>query len=771
MKRLLTTDHRPPKERTWDWIILLVYTILTLILTYPLIFNLTTAVPNDIGDPLLNTWLLAWDTHALLTDPLNLFNANIFYPLSNTLAYSEHLFSTALLALPWQVLFGEPVLAYNLSLLLSFPLAAFGMYLLALRWTHHRGAAFIAGLIFAFNPYRFASIAHLQLLTFQWLPYAVLCLDLLLVKQGLGVRDQGVERTRVLKPALLAALAIFFLLQVLASWYLALYTVLVLGIYLLAVLVTRRVHPTQLIPILVTLLLATLLTLPFILPYLSLVDELRESRPLSLALSLAAAPTDYFAAASLNRIFGPLTEPFRARPGFVEEHTLFLGVIVGLLVLVGFIGGVRCQVSGVKCQVSSARCQVPGVKCQVSSARCQVPGVKCWLPRYAFYALVVVLVFSFILTFSMPYAMLATIFPPATVVRVPSRWIIPGLFALSGLAAFGVVYLTQHASRPTKYAILATISLLLIIESFSIPLPLAPVDNNQTLNPAYHWLATQPGDVALVELPMHSAPAPEYPEVKRMVASTLGWWHLVNGYSGYTPPRQPELARNLKNFPDDNSIQTLQTFVDPTDSSFRLPPSSFFVLLHPGDAPLDRTQWETTGRWLAERNPALYPIGEFQGDYLYQVLPEASSKFAAFLAAFGPNQNIRLLAARVELTDLRNTQYVTRNSPLTPRILLYWQASAPLPPDATIFIHLRAADGFVRSQADGPPVSGHYPTSLWQPGEIIQDIHPLPSDDFSQVDHIVLGLYDPVTSERLPAFGPDGRRLADDAVVVRIENR
>ena len=93
-------------------LILAIYSLLTLLLTYPLIVNLTTAVPNDIGDPLLNTWILAWDTHALLTDPLNLFNANIFHPLPNTLAYSEHLISTALLALPLQLFFGEPILTY-----------------------------------------------------------------------------------------------------------------------------------------------------------------------------------------------------------------------------------------------------------------------------------------------------------------------------------------------------------------------------------------------------------------------------------------------------------------------------------------------------------------------------------------------------------------------------------------------------------------------------------------------------------------------------------
>ena len=171
-------------------IILIIYTLLTLILTHPLVFNLTTVVPNDIGDPLLNTWIMAWNSHALLTDPLNLFNANIFAPLSNTLAFSEHLFSTSLLAAPLQLISGEPISAYNLSLLATYPLAAFGMYLLTLRWTQNRQAAFIAGFIFAFAPYRFAAIAHLQLLTFQWLPFALLFLDKIVIDTQRALRYQ-----------------------------------------------------------------------------------------------------------------------------------------------------------------------------------------------------------------------------------------------------------------------------------------------------------------------------------------------------------------------------------------------------------------------------------------------------------------------------------------------------------------------------------------------------------------------------------------------------
>ena len=780
--------------------LLIIYTLLALILTYPLVFNLTTTVPNDIGDPLLNTWILAWDSHALLTNPLNLFNANIFHPLPNTLAYSEHLFSTALLALPVQAFSSEPILAYNLSLLASFPLAGFGMYLLALRWTRRREAAFIAGLVFAFNPYRFAAIAHLQLLTFGWLPFIILFVDLLLTKRGLGVGGQRLGigeqvsgKSSSLPLALqLLALVTFVWLQILASWYLAVYTAMILGIYLLVVLITQRfpfarLRPANLLPatlLLATLLLVTLLTLPLALPYLPLLNDLRAARPLSLALSLAAAPTDFAAAAPFNRLFGSLTESLRARPGFTEENMLFVGVIAPLLVLVS----VGCHGSGVKCHVSSAKCHVL---------------------RFTFYALLFMLAFSIALTFSTPYTILATLLPPSTVVRVPPRWIIPALFALAGLAAFGYNVVAHyalritHAVRSTQYVIILLTSGLLIAESLSIPLPLAPVDNHQTLKPAYHWLAAQPGPLALIELPLHSAPAPEYPEVKRLYASTLGWWGLVNGYSGYTPPRQPQLAQALVHFPDTISINTLQAlntcflntmtchFEERSDekSSLRLvaknrlgdsslplvaqndinkqalnDSSQLYLLVHPGEAPLDRAAWETTARWQAERNPNLYPIGEFQGDYLYRVLPADPNRFTAPLAVFGLDKNTRLLAVIHDTTNISNTLRLSASRLSSPPLLLYWQATTSLPADYTVFIHLRAADGFVRAQADGPPVSGHYPTTQWVAGEVIQDMHLLPEGAF---DHIAIGLYDPTTGERLPAFGPDGKRLAEDAVIFR----
>jgi hypothetical protein len=71
------------------------------------------------------------------------------------------------------------------------------------------------------------------------------------------------------------------------------------------------------------------------------------------------------------------------------------------------------------------------------------------------------------------------------------------------------------------------------------------------------------------------------------------------------------------------------------------------------------------------------------------------------------------------------------------------------------------AQGELTSQADGPPVANHYPTTIWRPGQIVQDSRLVPPGD-----HYLIGLYDPATGERLPAFTADGTRLPDDAVML-----
>jgi hypothetical protein len=96
------------------------FTALALLKTYPLIWHFATHLPGGLSDPLFVWWLLAWDVHALAADPLILFNANIFYPVQNILALSEHMIAMVHIFAPTYLLMGNLIFAYNTVSLLTF---------------------------------------------------------------------------------------------------------------------------------------------------------------------------------------------------------------------------------------------------------------------------------------------------------------------------------------------------------------------------------------------------------------------------------------------------------------------------------------------------------------------------------------------------------------------------------------------------------------------------------------------------------------------------
>ena len=167
-----------PRPRRTFWLDLgaLVYFVaITMWLTWPLTARLTTALSGS-PDSLLNFWALGWNYHVLPTAPPSYFDANIFAPRPDTLAYSEHLFAVALVGWPFYALSGNLVLAYNAAMGLSFVLSGLGMYLLTRDLTGGRWAALAAGTVFLAAPYRLLHLLHLQLLTLQWFPFVFWCL-------------------------------------------------------------------------------------------------------------------------------------------------------------------------------------------------------------------------------------------------------------------------------------------------------------------------------------------------------------------------------------------------------------------------------------------------------------------------------------------------------------------------------------------------------------------------------------------------------------------
>lgn len=157
-----------------------IYLVIALVMTWPLPIVMTSSIAGDTGDTLFNCWVLLWTSgqllRALAGDPGALaqyWNANIFYPAPLTLAYSEHLTPQMLMALPILGSTGNIALAYNVLFLSTIVLSGLGMYLLVRELTNQPLAAFLAGLAFAFAPYRIDQFEHLQVLSSQWMPFAL----------------------------------------------------------------------------------------------------------------------------------------------------------------------------------------------------------------------------------------------------------------------------------------------------------------------------------------------------------------------------------------------------------------------------------------------------------------------------------------------------------------------------------------------------------------------------------------------------------------------
>jgi len=228
----------------------LLYGALTAAVLWPLVRDPAhTLIPND--DVYGNAWAMAWVVHQAARSPLHLFDANSFHPRPSSFAYTEPLLPIALQGAPLLLAGGSPVLAHNVVLLLSFPLAGLGMFLLVRDRTGSAAAGLFSGLAYAFSAYRFQHLVHVQSLATQWLPLALLFL--------LRALDGGLSRDAALA-------ALFALLQVLSSGYYAVMTALGLGATL--ALEGRRAHRQRhLRPVLVALSIAAVLALLVFLPY------------------------------------------------------------------------------------------------------------------------------------------------------------------------------------------------------------------------------------------------------------------------------------------------------------------------------------------------------------------------------------------------------------------------------------------------------------------------------------------------------------------------
>src|SRR4051812_44894521 len=148
---------------------------LAVLMTWPLATHLRDAVAAP-GDPFINVWILDWDFYATFHHPLSLFHANAFYPMRYALALSENLYGLALLLFPLRAIGIAPLTAYNIAILAGFAFSGFAAYLLGARITGSFAGGMAAGIFYAFVPFRFTHLVHVQHVWGGWLPMLLVAL-------------------------------------------------------------------------------------------------------------------------------------------------------------------------------------------------------------------------------------------------------------------------------------------------------------------------------------------------------------------------------------------------------------------------------------------------------------------------------------------------------------------------------------------------------------------------------------------------------------------
>jgi hypothetical protein len=196
----------PPLHARPSFVALLLAAI-AVVVTWPLASMPGSALPGNLGDPLLNTWTLGWGSDRLLAGLRGFWDGRAFFPHADTVAFSEHLLGITVFVAPVYWLSQNAVLTYNVAYLASFVHAGLAMWLLVRRLTGRTDVALVAALAFAFPLLRTTgqhTFLHMQVS--GWVPLCFWALH------------RYAERRRAID-VLLAAGA--FVLAVLTSLYFA----------------------------------------------------------------------------------------------------------------------------------------------------------------------------------------------------------------------------------------------------------------------------------------------------------------------------------------------------------------------------------------------------------------------------------------------------------------------------------------------------------------------------------------------------------------------
>jgi hypothetical protein len=637
----------------------LVFIVLSLVMTWPLVLGLGHDVPGDLGDSLLNMWILAWGAQHIpqvLTGTMSwhdYWNANIFHPDPLALALSEHLFGQTLQVLPVYAITGNIILCYNLLFISTFALSGWGTYLLVRDLTGDRRAALVAGLVYGFLPYRIASVPHVQVMSSQWMPFALFGLNRFITTGS---------------PWALAGGTAALVMQNWSCGYYLLYFAPFVPLFCLHRMWTngRLAHMSIWIGLSAAAAVTLVCTLPFLFPYAEAQRLFGFERPRHEVVLYSANVWSYVTAAEPVRLWGrtlrfyphgegetflgfmpwllatvacaiAVREARRAisdpsAKGWRRTATwiLALVVVVQLIAVLSAVifGGFDSSLFGVPLRARTPVRLITqfvvatGLLMLISS---RARHVAAQLSRSsAIFFLAITILAMWLSLGPEPsagdqrvsgigiYDGLYHYVPGFNGVRVPARYaMIAGLF-LAVLAGFGAQILSvQRHAR----AIVAVVAFLILLEGTAVPMAVNQAwSQNEAMPPAqvfpayqapavYQRLKSMPSSTVVTEFPFGDAAW----EIRYVYHAAVHGKPITNGYSGQFPPAYKVRVARLRRVSAD-PLAAWQALKDSGTTHVLLHPNAF---ANPADA-------ESVRSWLVEHGAKL--VESFQdGDELYEI--------------------------------------------------------------------------------------------------------------------------------------------------------
>jgi hypothetical protein len=515
--RLAASLHRPA------WVLLL-FLLLTVAMTWPLVIEFTSALPAGAGDVRQNFWNFWWWKKCLLDLHQHPYwTQYLFFPTGVSLIFYTHSSFNMLLALPVTVLLG-PAAAYNFCVLFALTLAGWGAYLLVRELTGDARAGILAGLVFSYFPQHMEqTLEHLNLLSIEFIPLALLYF--------LRVCRRGGRKNIVL-------LGVFFALNTLCSWHLGLklvLTLLPLGIWQLL----RPERPLRglMRDWAVAALLAAVIVLPAVSPLIA--EGFTAEEP-------------YYHKPDTNRGIDPV---YLVIPPFANP-------IWGQLVAGAYMDRAY-QAAGFMCFLGF----VPLGLAALGLAR-RAPGAGYWAGFGL--ATLVLAIGSHPFwngrsyeNITLPFAVLQHI-PVLSLMNVANRFLILTSLALGILAALGWTRLRSQTDG--RFLMLAG---LILLEYFWLPFPM----RETAISPIYQQLKTSARQGAILDIPFHQRSR----SADDMMAQTVHERPIGGGYHSTYPP---EPQRFIDQDPMLSQLVNVPKLVRPIDRDHLLKLGFDTVILH-----------------------------------------------------------------------------------------------------------------------------------------------------------------------------------------------